>query len=114
MNRCFAKLSYYIALVIVAAVITGCASVMPLSIQVQNADRKFEAAEIMRIRTDTPENKKKDLAKRTELFDTALAEYTAIIEADPTGKYAHYSHFQLAAIYKKRFDGMKPQGITKP
>ena len=104
MNRCFAKLSYYIALVIVAAVITGCASVMPLSIQVQNADRKFEAAEIMRIRTDTPENKKKDLAKRTELFDTALAEYTAIIEADPTGKYAHYSHFQLAAIYKKRFE----------
>lgn len=104
MNRCFAKLSYYIALVIVAAVITGCASVMPLSIQVQNADRKFEAAEIMRIRTDTPENKKKDLAKRTKLFDTALAEYTAIIEADPTGKYAHYSHFQLAAIYKKRFE----------
>ena len=103
MNRCFAKLSYYIALVIVAAVITGCASVMPLSIQVQNADRKFEAAETMRIRTDTPENKKEDLAKRTELFDTALAEYTAIIEADPTGKYAHYSHFQLAAIYKKRF-----------
>ena len=104
MNRCFAKLSYYIALVIVAAVITGCASVMPLSIQVQNADRKFEAAETIRIRTDTPENKKKDLAKRTELFDTALAEYTAIIEADPTGKYAHYSHFQLAAIYKKRFE----------
>ena len=103
MNRCFAKLSYYIALVIVAAVITGCTSVMPLSIQVQNADRKFEAAQTMRIRTDTPENKKEDLAKRTELFDTALAEYAAIIEADPIGRYAHYSHFQLAVIYKKRF-----------
>ena len=104
MNRCFAKLSYYIALVIVAAVITGCTSVMPLSIQVQNADRKFEAAQAMRIRTDTPENKKEDLAKRTELFDTALAEYAAIIEADPIGRYAHYSHFQLAVIYKKRFE----------
>ena len=68
----------------------------------------------MRIRTDTPENKKKDLAKRTELFDTALAEYTAIIEADPTGKYAHYSHFQLAAIYKKRFEWDEATGHTKP
>ena len=104
MNRCFAKIFYSIALVIVAAVITGCASVMPTSIKIQNADRKFEAAETIRIRTDTPENKKADLAKRTALFDDALAEYTAIIEGDPTGKYAHYSHFQLAAIYKKRFE----------
>ena len=105
MNRCFAKnLSYCIALVILAALITGCANVMPLSIKVQNADRKYEAAETMRIRTDSAENKKEDLAKRTELFDTALAEYLAIIAEDPTGKYAHYSHFQVAAIYKRRFE----------
>ena len=103
MNR-FVHLPYYIVLVIIAAVITGCASVMPTSIKVQNADRKFEAAEIMHIRTDTPENKKKDLTKRQELFDTALAEYLAIIAEDSTGKYAYYSHFQVAAIYKKRFE----------
>ena len=105
MNRCFAKnLSYCIALVILAAMITGCANVMPLSIKVQNADRKYEAAETMRIRTDTPENKKEDIARRTKLLDTALAEYLAIITEDPAGKYAHYSHFQVAAIYKKRFE----------
>ena len=104
MSRRFVNLAYYIALVIVAAVITGCANVMPASIKVQNADRKYEAAEVMRIRTDTPENKKEDLAKRKELFDTALAEYLAIIEGDPTGKYALYSHFQVAAIYKRRFE----------
>lgn len=103
MSRRFVNLAYSIALVTVAAVITGCANVMPASIKVQNADRKYEAAETMRIRTDTPENKKEDLAKRKELLDTALAEYIAIIEADPTGKYATYSHFQVAAIYKKRF-----------
>lgn len=103
MNRCV-NLSYYIALVIVAAMVTGCASVMPKSIKVQNADRKFEAAEGMRIRTDNPEDKKKDLAKRKELFDNALAGYLEIITEDPTGKYAHWSHFQAAAIYKKRFE----------
>ncbi len=104
MNRCFVKLFYSIALAIVAAVITGCASVMPLSIQVQNADRKFEAAETMRIRTDTPEARREDIAKRKELFDAALAEYNAIITADPTGKYASYAHLQSALIYKRFFE----------
>lgn len=103
MNRYLVNLSYYIALVTVAVVITGCAQVMPTSIKIQNADRKYEAAQTMRIRTDTVENKKEDLAKRTVLFDTALAEYLAIIEEDPAGKYALYSHFQVAAIYKRRF-----------
>ena len=104
MNRRFVNLFYYIALIIVAGVITGCANVMPTSIKVQNADRKFEAAETMRIRTDTTENKKEDLAKRKKLFDTALSEYIAIIAENPTGKYAHYSHFQAAAIYKRHFE----------
>ncbi len=103
MSRRFVNFAYYTALVAVAAVITGCASVMPASIKVQNADRKYEAAETLRIRTDTVENQKEDLAKRKELFDAALAEYLAIIEGDPTGKYALYSHFQVAAIYKRRF-----------
>ena len=104
MNRCFVNLAPYIALVMIAAVITGCAVVMPLSIQVQNADRKFEQAQAMTIRADTPENRKADLAKRKELFDTALAGYLEIIAQDPNGKYATYSHFQAAAIYKKRFE----------
>ena len=104
MNRCFVNLAPYIALVIIAAVITGCTGMMPLSIKVQNADRKFEAAEGMNIRADSPENKKEDLAKRKELFDTALEGYLEIIAADPIGKYATYSHFQAAAIYKKRFE----------
>ena len=104
MNRCFVNLAPYIALVIIAAVITGCANVMPLSVKVQNADRKFEAAQGMNIRADTPENRKADLAKRKGLYDTALAGYLEIIAQDPNGKYATYSHFQAAAIYKKRFE----------
>ena len=104
MNRCFVNLAPYIALVIVAAVVTGCANIMPLSIKVQNADRKFEEAQGMNIRADTPENKKEDLAKRKELYDTALEGYLEIIAADPIGKYATYAHFQTAAIYKKRFE----------
>ena len=104
MNRCFVNLSYCIALVMVAAVITGCATVMPLSVKVQNADRKFEQAQGMTIRADTPENRKADLAKRKELYDTALAGYLEIAAQDPNGKYATYSHFQAAAIYKKRFE----------
>ena len=104
MNRCFVNLVPYIALVIIAAVITGCANVMPLSVKVQNADRKFEEAQGMTIRADTPENKKADLAKRKALYDTALAGYLEIIAEDPNGKYTTYSHFQAAAIYKKRFE----------
>ena len=104
MNRCFVNLAPYIALVIVAALITGCATVMPLSVKVQNADRKFEQAQGMTIRADTPENRKEDLAKRKELYDTALAGYLEIIAQDPSGKYVTYSHFQAAAIYKKRFE----------
>ena len=104
MNRCFVNVAPYIALVMIAAVITGCANVMPLSVKVQNADRKFEQAQSMNIRADTPENKKADIAKRQELYDTSLTGYLEIINQDPTGKYAHYSHFQAAAIYKKRFE----------
>ena len=61
----------------------------------------------MDIRADTPENKKADLAKRKELFDTALAGYLEIIAQDSNGKYALYSHFHAAAIYKKRFEWNK-------
>ena len=104
MNRCFVNLAPYIALVMIAALITGCATVMPLSVKVQNADRKFEQAQGMTIRADTPEHRKEDLAKRKELYDTALAGYLEIIAQDPSGKYATYSHFQAAAIYKKRFE----------
>ena len=104
MNRCFVNLAPYIALVIIAAVITGCATVMPLSVKLQNADRKFEQAQGMTIRADTSEHRKADLAKRKELYDTALAGYLEIIAQDPNGKYATYSHFQAAAVYKKRFE----------
>ena len=105
MNRCLVNLAPYIALVMIAAVITGCTGrLMPSSIKVQNADRKFEQAQSMNIRADTPENRKADLAKRKELYDAALAGYLEIIAEDPNGKYATYSHFQTAAIYKKRFE----------
>ncbi|RKU07128.1 hypothetical protein C6502_17800 [Candidatus Poribacteria bacterium] len=105
MNRCFVNLAPYIALVMIAAVITGCTGrMMPTSIKVQNADRKFEQAQSMTIRADSPENRKADLAKRKNLYDTALAGYLEIIAQDPNGKYATYSHFQAAAIYKKRFE----------
>jgi tetratricopeptide (TPR) repeat protein len=103
MNR-FVRLSYCFALVIVIAMITGCASIMPSSVKIQNADRKFEAAEGMRIGTDTKEQKQQNLAKQKKLYDGALAGYLGIIEQNPTGKYALWSHFQSAEIYKKRYE----------
>jgi len=92
-------------LAIVAVMIAGCAGgIIPLSIKVQNADRKFESAESMQIRSDPPEAKKEDLAKRKELYDKVLAAYLAIIERGSTGKYALWSHSQVAGIYKKHFE----------
>ncbi|MCZ6679009.1 MAG: tetratricopeptide repeat protein [Candidatus Poribacteria bacterium] len=106
MNR-LTHLSHCLALVIMAVVIAGCAggmSIVPIGAKAQNADRKFEQAETMQIRSDTKENKQKDLAKQKELYDKALAGYLGIIEQDATGKYGLWSHLQAAAVYRKRFD----------
>jgi tetratricopeptide (TPR) repeat protein len=100
-----ASISRCLALVIVIMMVVGCGGVriVPLSAKIDGADRKFERAESMQIRTDTPENKKKDLAKQQQLYDEALASYLEIIAADPNGKYFQRAHFQVGQIYKKLY-----------
>jgi tetratricopeptide (TPR) repeat protein len=104
MNR-FAHLSYFLALVIVAVMIAGCAGgirLIPLSVKIQNADRKLEKAEGMQIRSDTKEHKREDVAEQKKLYDEALGLYLDIINIDPTGKYVLRSHFAVAEVYKRR------------
>ncbi len=106
MNR-VASVYYCLALAALIVMIAGCAGglqIIPLSVKKQNADLKFEKAEQTQIRSDTPEQKEKDLAKQKKLYDEALASYLEIIEKEPQGKYAQWSHFQVAAIYKTRYD----------
>ena len=105
MNR-FTRLSCCLTFVIAAAMVAGCSGgirLIPLSAKLQNADLKFEEAQGMQIRSDTKENKQKDLAKQKKLYGKALEGYLRVIELEPNGKYALQAHFQAGNIYKKDY-----------
>jgi len=107
MNR-LKSLCPYLALASLAAIVVGCAGgmsgIVPLSAKIQNADRKLAEAEQVQIKGDTKEEKAIIEAEKNELYDDALRRYLEIIEAAPQGKYAPRAHFQVAEIYKKRYD----------
>ena len=97
-----------LSLVSLAVIIVGCSGgisgIVPLSAKIQNADRKLAEAEQVQIKGDTKEEKTILLAEKKALYDDALRRYLEVIEAAPQGKYAQRAHFQVAEIYKKRYD----------
>ena len=104
--RRYASITAYAALAVALMfIIAGCGGVriIPLSAKIDGADRKFEKAETMQIRTDNPENKKKDQEKQQKLYDDALNAYLEVVAADPGGKYFQRADFQIAEIYKRRY-----------
>ena len=46
----------------------------------------------------------KNRQKQQEHYDKAMALYVEVIERDTKGKYAQRSHYQIAKIYKRRYD----------
>ena len=103
MNR-FKPLYAYLTLAALAAMVVGCASVIPVGGKMQTADLTFEEAEQIQIRAETKEQRKELLERRKKLYDDALRRYLAIVEAKPEGKYGQRAHAQAAVIYKKRYD----------
>ena len=83
--RCFLLI---FAFVIAMITVAGCVGILtaPINVRVQTADKKFDEAE----------------AKR--LYDEALDAYLEIIESDSTGRYAQRTHYQIAEIYKRRYE----------
>ena len=97
-----------LALAFLTATILGCGSggisIIPLGAKLQNADNAFDDAEAIEIRDDDPEKMEKNRQKQQEHYDKAMALYVEVIERDTKGKYAQRSHYQIAKIYKRRYD----------
>ena len=97
-----------VLMVYAVVMLIGCAggiSVVPLSVKVQNADRKVEAAAMVVISNDLkPEKKRELLADKRTLYDEAIALY---IECAASNKYNQRAHFQIAQIYKSPYHEVK-------
>ena len=93
------------AFVFLAVTIIGCGvNIIPLGAKLQNADSAFDEAETMEVRDDDPARMEEKRQRRQELYDRAITLYTEVIERDTKGKWAQRAHFQIAKIYKRRYD----------
>ena len=102
MNRVVSRYASFALFAILATIVIGCASIIPMSVKIQNADRALEKANGFRIQANEPEARAKELAQQKALYDAALKAYLTVVEANPTGKYAQRAHFGSAQIYRKR------------
>ena len=97
-----------LAFAFLAVTIIGCTSggisIIPLGAKLQNADNAFDEAERVEVRDEDPEKMEKNRKKQQEHYDKAMALYLEVIERDTKGKYAQRSHYQIAKIYKRRYD----------
>ena len=95
-----------LAFAFLAVTIIGCTpgSIIPLGAKLQNADTAFDEAETTEVRDEDPEKMEKNRKKQQERYDKAMALYLEVIERDTKGKYAQRAHYQIARIYKRRYD----------
>ena len=97
-----------LAFAFLAVTILGCGgggiSIIPLGAKLQNADTAFDQAETIEVRDDDPEKMEKNRQRQQELYDRAMSLYLEVIERDTKGKWAQRAHFQIAKIYKRRYD----------
>ena len=93
-----------LAFAFLAVTIIGCSSIIPLGARLQNADNAFDAAETTEVRDDDPEKMAQKRQRQQEHYDKAMVLYLEVIERDTKGKYAQRAHYQIARIYKRRYD----------
>lgn len=98
-----------LALVVLVMTLAGCGGVwvIPTGERVRDADRKFDAAEAFRIQADkdTEQDKwREQVQHKKTLYDEALNAYRAIAKAEPTGKFAQRSLWQISEIYRRRYE----------
>ena len=98
-----------LAFVVVTVAVAGCGwtPLISIGVSVQNADKAFDEAEAFRIQADedTEQDKRREQVKqKNTLYNDALKAYRAIVKADPTGKYAQRSLWQISEIYKRRYE----------
>ena len=97
-----------LAFAFLSVTILGCGqggfNIVPIGAKIQNADSAFDAAETMDIRDDDPAKMEENRAKQRALYDRAMTLYLEVIERDTKGKWAQRAHYQIAKIYKRRYD----------
>ena len=97
-----------LAFAFLTVTIIGCGqggiNLIPLGAKLQNADTAFDEAETMDVRDDDPERTEKNRQRQQELYDRAIALYSEVIERDTKGKWAQRAHYQIAKVYKRRYD----------
>ena len=97
------------AFVVLTITLAGCGGGWLYSpgLRIRDADRQFDAAEAFRITAgkDTEQEKRHEQVKRKKaLYDETYNAYWLVLKADPTGKYAQRSLWQIAEIYKRRYE----------
>ncbi len=91
-----------------ATILVGCGpggvSIIPLGAKLQNADNAFNEAELMTVSDEDPEKMQKNRAEQQKRYERAMALYLEVIERDAKGKYAQRAHYQIAEIYKRKYE----------
>ena len=105
----FACFQLCLAYVILNTTLAGCGigTFVPIRTKIDEANRKFEAAEAFRINADKDkarEKRREQVEQKKSLYNNALNAYRDIVKADPTGKYAQRSLWQMSEIYKRRYE----------
>ena len=105
---------FHLCLVIFVATVTlaGCggAPLAPIGESIHDADLKFDTAEAFRVHADEETERKEhrgQVKQRKTLYNDVLKAYRSIVKTDPTGKYAQRSLWQMAEIYKRRYESDK-------
>ena len=97
-----------LAIVVLNMTLSGCGigTFVPIRTKIDEANRKFEAAEAFRITVTDEKAREKwteQVEQRKTLYFHALNAYREIVEANPTGKYVQRSLWQMSEIYKRRY-----------
>lgn len=81
----------------------GCGGVklVPIGARIRDADRQFDAAEAFRVTSDQDAEQEKwreQVQQKKALYDETLNSYRAIAKAEPTGKFAQRSLWQISDV----------------
>ena len=94
----------------------GCGGVKlaPIGARIRDADRQFDAAEAFRITADMDTEQEEwheQVQQKKALYDETLNSYRAIAKAEPIGKFAQRSLWQISEIYRRHYEWDKVDEI---
>ena len=104
----FACFQLCLAYVILNTTLAGCGigTFVPIRTKIDEANRKFDAAEavyVVACKDEEQDRRREQIEQKKSLYDDALTAYRDIVKANPTGKYAQRSLWQMSEIYKRRY-----------